>query len=686
MDTYKGLLGNTIGNFAPTPRGNLGGLASITGTGVKPSKKIVVKARMVYDSDLDSIRNEVLCHISDIPTVCVRHSKLTLRTQTAFKNLQGVFAYQDMPFSELMTLISQRVEFVRPQKDGTSKSIDVPKDLVAACLNAPFHILDPAKFGLRVFEKNEACIELSVRGNVEPSDSNIETLLLHDPSWKNMLRFNELSATVERGGQLPSSDLESEGSALTLVDVNELIIWLDREYGLKVTGKSVERVIRQIAEKHGKYHPVLDYLNALPEHDGKQRLDYWLIDLFNAECPLCKSADCEYLRKAGRWFLLSAISRAYTPGCQADYVLVLEGAQGVGKTSALAALVGGVGDVFSSTKLDFKSKDRFICLRGQWLYCLDELAYSDVDEAVMKNFITDRADNYRGVFATDNGKVKRRCVMCATVNPSEDKSYLKAGDRRWWPVTVSHEIDVKAIEHQRDQLWAEAHAAWKAAQENGEAYWPESVQDKELFNQHINAVAETVTPSAWHERVYNVIQKQIVADVRMAIEKRLDVTKTTHITTDGVLAALDVPEVDRCVASQTEPGRKAKATPSTCVRNALKKLGLEAQPKHDDFFGHPGRGYKFVDRDAGRRAAIATVLRAKPEECSSRAAQKLISRLLEPTLNNELFRTWAHGNPLSKDHTAMLPVLRTITSNLGLVVGLSSGLGLGSGLNEDDEA
>ena len=223
MDTYKGLLGSTIGNFTPTPRGSLGGLASLTGA--KPSKKIDVKYRLIYGPDLDSIRGEVLHHLSDIPTVCVRHSKLTLSTPTTFKNLRGVYAYQAMPFSELQSLISTRIEFIQPLKDGSSKPISVPKDVVAAVLNTSFHVHAPSSFGLRVVDKNEACIELNASGTVEASENNLEVLLLHDPSWEGLLRFNVLAETVERGGRLPSNEQEPESPTLTTADCNELVIW-----------------------------------------------------------------------------------------------------------------------------------------------------------------------------------------------------------------------------------------------------------------------------------------------------------------------------------------------------------------------------------------------------------------------------------------------------------------------------
>jgi hypothetical protein len=81
-----------------------------------------------------------------------------------------------------------------------------------------------------------------------------------------------------------------------------------------------------------RFDPVCDYLNSL-QWDGQQRLDRWLATYLGAEDTLLS-------RSIGRKMLIAMVRRARRPGCKFDYVVVLEGKQGTGKSSALRVLAG----------------------------------------------------------------------------------------------------------------------------------------------------------------------------------------------------------------------------------------------------------------------------------------------------------------------------------------------------------
>jgi hypothetical protein len=74
------------------------------------------------------------------------------------------------------------------------------------------------------------------------------------------------------------------------------------------------------------FDPVRDYLDALV-WDRKPRLDRWLIDY-------CRAADTPLNRAFGRKVLIAAVHRVRSPGCKFDFILVLEGEQGIGKSTA----------------------------------------------------------------------------------------------------------------------------------------------------------------------------------------------------------------------------------------------------------------------------------------------------------------------------------------------------------------
>ena len=106
-------------------------------------------------------------------------------------------------------------------------------------------------------------------------------------------------------------------------------IWFQRDAYMNLTMGDVGRAISEAAE-YNSFHPVRDYLKA-QVWDGTPRLELWLRTYFGVE-------DSPYVRAIGPRYLIQAVARIYQPGCQADYVLVLEGPQGKLKSTALRTL------------------------------------------------------------------------------------------------------------------------------------------------------------------------------------------------------------------------------------------------------------------------------------------------------------------------------------------------------------
>jgi hypothetical protein len=140
-------------------------------------------------------------------------------------------------------------------------------------------------------------------------------------------------------------------------DDTRLQHWLFIEYDLNVSDAQVTAALKQVSRAQ-EHHPVREYLAGLT-WDGTPRIERWLIEYFGCD-------DTPYARSVGRRWLTSAIARVMNPGCQADYMLVLEGSTGIGKSTALAALCPSR-EWFGDSKLDLGSKDRFTSLRGNWI-------------------------------------------------------------------------------------------------------------------------------------------------------------------------------------------------------------------------------------------------------------------------------------------------------------------------------
>ena len=196
------------------------------------------------------------------------------------------------------------------------------------------------------------------------------------------------------------------------------------------------------------FDPVRDYLDGL-SWDGTHRLDDWLI-------RYCGAEDTALNRAIGRKMLIAAVRRVRTPGCKFDYIVVLEGAQGVGK-STLLKLLAGEENFTDNEIIGLDKREQQESIQGIWIYEiaeLDGLHKSDVTK--VKLFASKTVDSARPAYGRNRIDRPRRGIFIATTN---EDTYLRdtTGNRRFWPVRVG-KIDLAAIAKDRDQLWAEASA------------------------------------------------------------------------------------------------------------------------------------------------------------------------------------------------------------------------------------
>jgi len=179
------------------------------------------------------------------------------------------------------------------------------------------------------------------------------------------------------------------------------------------------------------FNPVTDYLDEL-EWDRKPRLDRWLT-------VYCGADDTPLNCAIGRKVLIAAVRRARSPGCKFDYIVVLEGKQGIGKSSALRILAG---KYFTDTSIiGTDSKRQQENVQGVWIYELAELVGLNKTEVrEVKTFASQTHDKARKPYDRDVSNVPRKCIFVATTN---DDKYLRdtTGNRRWWPVKIGGVVD-----------------------------------------------------------------------------------------------------------------------------------------------------------------------------------------------------------------------------------------------------
>lgn len=201
-----------------------------------------------------------------------------------------------------------------------------------------------------------------------------------------------------------------------------------------------------IIAARNSYHPIKDYLLNL-EWDGISRVDTWLKTYMNAH-----DVNDIYLLHVSRKVLVAMIARVFKPGCKFDYMLILRGAQGLRKSSALATLADP--RFFTSTILQAGEKDTILKMQGKWIIEFGELSTLRADVRALKNFMTSNVDRDRMPFNRLAEDFNRECVFIGTTN-HDDFLVDDTGNRRFWPVTVG-EIDLEGLAENRDQLFAEA--------------------------------------------------------------------------------------------------------------------------------------------------------------------------------------------------------------------------------------
>jgi predicted P-loop ATPase len=203
--------------------------------------------------------------------------------------------------------------------------------------------------------------------------------------------------------------------------------------------------------KNNTFHPIRDYLIGL-EWDKKKRIADFASDYLGAEASAYHSA-------VSRNMFIAAVARIMQPGYKYDSVPILEGAQGKGKSTAIKILFE---PWFSDDLAELGSKDAAMQVRCAWAIEIAELASMGRPEIErVKAFITRSVDRFRPSYGRRVIEVPRQSVLIGTTNTD---TYLKdeTGGRRFWPVRCRDKIDLKKIERDKDQLWAEAVALFEA--------------------------------------------------------------------------------------------------------------------------------------------------------------------------------------------------------------------------------
>jgi predicted P-loop ATPase len=298
-----------------------------------------------------------------------------------------------------------------------------------------------------------AMLVKSDKGKQLPVVANALIALRYAPEWKGVLAFNQSSLETVVRVKPPWPD--SRAVPFPWRDEDDVLTaaWLQHQ-GILAATQTAGQAVQTIAREH-PFHPVRDYINSLV-WDKVPRIDRWL-STYLGVVP----SDLSYTFGA-KW-LIGAVARVLRPGCKNDHCLILEGEQGILKSTALRTLTE---PWFTDDMPQLGTKDAALQTRGVWLIELSELdAMARSEVSHIKAFMSRETDRFRPPFGRRPIDVPRECVFAGTVNHS---NYLRdeTGGRRFWPVRCGT-VSIAELKRDRDQLWAEARDRFNA----GETWW-----------------------------------------------------------------------------------------------------------------------------------------------------------------------------------------------------------------------
>lgn len=316
--------------------------------------------------------------------------------------------------------------------------------------------------------------------------ANVVTILANADGWADAVMLDEFSQCVMLQHPTPAhAGHPAEAYPRQWRDADDILTaeWMQRTWRLDVSSRLAMEAVVAVAQRR-RVHPVREYLSSLT-WDGTVRLNTWLSQYMGAE-------QNDYTRAVGAKWMISAVARIMRPGCQADAMLILEGAQGIRKSTGLETLAGR--DWFTDQLADIgQGKEPSQDLAGKWIVEIAELdAMRRAETSRVKAFLTRRTDHFRASYGRHSEDRPRQCVFAGSVNLD---TYLtdETGNRRFWPVRVTA-VDIEAIRRDRDLLWAEAVARFESNE-------PWYLDDPKVIAMAAEEQADRFQSDAWEEAI-----------------------------------------------------------------------------------------------------------------------------------------------------------------------------------------
>ncbi|MBW4636288.1 MAG: virulence-associated E family protein [Iphinoe sp. HA4291-MV1] len=328
--------------------------------------------------------------------------------------------------------------------------------------------------------------------------------------WGDKLRYNLMTLQPELDG--------------VEVDFDTITVMIADKFGIGMSKEEAIELFLYFA-KQRNYHPVQDYLEAVESNTDIKPicLDRLATRYLGTDSPLHN----KMLKKT----LVAAVARVFSPGCQVDTVCVLQGVQGLKKSTFWKTLAG---DWFDDGVSAANEKDDAMKLKRYWIIEFPEIEniFKKKEISGMRIFITRKSDNFRPPYARSPQEFPRTSILVGSVNP---KQFLQdtEGNRRYWVIPVSQKIDLLQLQKERDGIFKAAvaefrsHVEFLKTNENPDLSpfkWWFDEEDEQLNNEN-------------NEEHMNI---DFIEEIMLPKIANIAYLQTTHI-----LELLHVPETDK---------------------------------------------------------------------------------------------------------------------------------------------
>lgn len=301
---------------------------------------------------------------------------------------------------------------------------------------------------------------------------NVIRCIEHDPELEGRIWYDEFLDSICTDWQGPSRKWRDSDDVL-------LQLYIQRMVGLTKIGASTCHDAALVAAFRNTKNECREWMEGL-KHDATPRLATMMTDGFG-------TPQNPYTEAVGRCWMVSMVARVMNPGCKVDTVPVLEGGQGVGKSSALGILGG---KWFIECHESVLTKDFYGVLDGHMLVEIAEMhSFTRSEVERVKGIISCQIDRYRRAYGRNTEDHPRQSVLVCTTN-RDDWQRDDTGARRFLPIQCG-EINLDYLRRNRDQLFAEAIALYRA----GAVWWDVPTEDQ------VKEVERRREVDAWEDHI-----------------------------------------------------------------------------------------------------------------------------------------------------------------------------------------